>query len=93
MSAGRVILKELSAEKTLTPAGETEYDLPETSMESMADEVCMTCHDMEALVSEARAGYSHFERVHGLVLERGTTCGQCHAEMFPYDVDRHQIDP
>jgi predicted oxidoreductase len=53
---------------------------------------CITCHDLQDLLSSPRRGYSHFENVHRLVSERGLTCGSCHREMFPYDSDRHQID-
>ena len=58
----------------------------------MENVVCATCHDLEGAVAKPQPGYSHFERVHALVLEREAECAQCHADMFPYDAEQHQID-
>ncbi|MDA0835930.1 MAG: FAD-dependent oxidoreductase [Planctomycetota bacterium] len=54
---------------------------------------CADCHDMPDLLSQDREGYWHFENVHRVVLERGTDCRQCHAELSPYRDDDHKITP
>lgn len=40
--------------------------------------------DVRAMLAETRDGYWHFERVHGLVLERGYDCAQCHSSRVPF---------
>jgi flavocytochrome c len=88
--AGRTILKSLG-ERASSPAAPqpTAVTPPPQGFES---ETCLTCHDVAALVAEPRPGYSHFEKAHRVVLEKGTACSSCHAEMFPIDLDRHRID-
>ena len=53
---------------------------------------CISCHDVKSLIDEPRPGYWHFEKVHGRVLELGTDCRQCHAEMSPYRKENHHIN-
>lgn len=54
---------------------------------------CSDCHDIPDLVSQQRDGYWHFDNVHRVVMERGTDCRQCHAELSPYREESHQISP
>ena len=60
--------------------------LPETQS-------CVDCHDVESLIAESRPGYWHFEQSHRIVLERGTGCLLCHAELAPYDEQQHRMIP
>ena len=52
---------------------------------------CSGCHDLPQQIAEKRPGYWHFEAVHRVVQERSTDCRQCHAELTPYDENRHRI--
>lgn len=63
---------------------------PAVSKASAAD--CATCHDLPALVKNARPGYWHFERVHTRVLAEHRRCQECHVELTPYDPAKHHID-
>jgi hypothetical protein len=56
------------------------------------NDTCQTCHDVGALVLTSRPGYSHFEKVHRVVMDKAFACRTCHEEMFPIDLDRHRID-
>ena len=88
--AGRTILKELAASRAMTPSVEVpNRGLPQ---EAAAGDDCATCHDLAGLIEDPRPGYTHFENVHRVVLERQYDCGRCHAEMLPIDLDRHAID-
>ncbi len=53
---------------------------------------CASCHDVKASLAKPRPGYWHFERAHAVVMERGTDCRQCHAELSPYRKDDHRIN-
>ncbi len=53
---------------------------------------CVDCHDVADLVSQAREGYWHFDKVHKTALERGLDCRQCHSELAPYREESHRID-
>lgn len=89
--AGRTILEELAESRPLTPIGE--MPVPASPEAVNAGEDCSTCHELESLIAEPREGYTHFENVHRVVLEREYDCGRCHAEMVPIDMDRHETDP
>ena len=89
--AGRTVLAELSATRSLTPVAQAKPTVPEP-VTTTAGEDCMVCHDLPGLIAEPRAGYSHFEKVHRVVTERALDCAQCHGEMLPIDLDRHRID-
>ena len=91
-SAARTILGELAESKALSPVSERPAPPERAADASMQSQVCATCHDLEGLIAEERRGYSHFEKVHELVLERESRCAQCHVEMFPYDSEAHRID-
>jgi flavocytochrome c len=54
---------------------------------------CTDCHDVESLVHEHRKGYWHFEKSHRVVLERKLACLLCHADLAPYEVGSHKMDP
>ncbi|MSR60613.1 MAG: FAD-dependent oxidoreductase [Planctomycetaceae bacterium] len=54
---------------------------------------CASCHDVAADLANPRPGYWHFENVHRVVLERGTDCRQCHAELAVYRAANHRINP
>ena len=88
--AGRTILKELADSRTMTPSVEAQN--PGLPQDAVAGEDCATCHDLPGLIEDPRPGYTHFENVHRVVLERQYDCGRCHAEMLPIDLDRHVID-
>lgn len=54
---------------------------------------CQSCHNLEAaLAGPPRRGYSHFEKVHRIVLERRSDCASCHAEIGRYRPGAHVID-
>lgn len=53
---------------------------------------CSECHDMKQLISQARNGYWHFEKVHRVTEERGLDCRHCHSELTPYREDDHRIN-
>jgi len=44
----------------------------------------LSADQLQALLEHPRDGYWHFERVHGLVLERHYACNQCHSEQVPF---------
>ncbi len=54
---------------------------------------CVDCHDVTELLESPRPGYWHFEQSHRIVLERGTVCLQCHAELAPYRETHHRMSP
>lgn len=54
---------------------------------------CVACHDLRGDLATPRPAYWHYERVHHVVLERGADCRTCHAELAPYDADKHHIHP
>lgn len=54
---------------------------------------CQGCHNLEAAIAgPSRRGYSHFEKVHRVVLERSSDCVSCHTEMGRYKPGAHRID-
>lgn len=75
--AARSVLKELG-----------DAAKPEPPSESR----CATCHDMPDLISQAREGYWHFEKVHRAIQDRGLDCRHCHSELTPYREDAHRIN-
>jgi predicted oxidoreductase len=90
--AGRTILKELSRSRALTPVSESGASPALPAGKAFANDTCKICHDVEALVEEPRPGYSHFEKVHRVVVDESFDCAACHREMFPIDLERHRID-
>jgi flavocytochrome c len=90
--AGRTILKEMAKSKSLAGVPESRPPAPPTAGEEFENETCETCHDLPTLVATSRPGYSHFEKVHRVVMEKTFACRTCHEEMFPIDLDRHRID-
>jgi uncharacterized protein len=53
---------------------------------------CADCHDLPGLLAKPRDGYWHFEKVHRVIMERGTDCRQCHSELTPYRENAHRIN-
>jgi len=53
---------------------------------------CVSCHDVKSDLANRRPGYWHFEQSHEIVLERGTDCRECHAELAPYREDDHLMN-
>jgi hypothetical protein len=90
--AGRAILKEISKSRSLTGATERMPVPASAASEAFGNDTCQTCHDLPSLLETARPGYSHFEKVHRVVIEKDFACRTCHEEMFPIDLDRHRID-
>ena len=41
-------------------------------------------NDLEALLATPRDGYWHFQKAHGIVLERGYECSRCHSAALPF---------
>jgi succinate dehydrogenase/fumarate reductase flavoprotein subunit len=64
---------------------------PETDP-SVDNKACLRCHNLPQLVAAKRPGYDHFERAHGLVLERQDQCVSCHTEFVPVDMESHRFD-
>ncbi len=56
------------------------------------DSRCAACHNMSELLSQAREGFWHFEKVHRATQERSLDCRHCHSELTPYHADEHRID-
>ncbi len=53
---------------------------------------CAACHNIPELLSQARTGYWHFDKVHRASAERGIDCRHCHSELTPYRADDHRIN-
>jgi uncharacterized protein len=51
------------------------------SVDSSADLLCRTCHNLPMRFFASRSGFRHFDRVHRLARERGYGCAGCHAEV------------
>jgi succinate dehydrogenase/fumarate reductase flavoprotein subunit len=90
--AGRTILKEIAKSRSLTVTTEAKSPSAPAASEVFENDTCQTCHDLKALVAMSRPGYSHFEKVHRVVMGKTFACRTCHEEMFPIDLDRHTID-
>lgn len=89
--AGRAALEELGKrppppEPRALPAGP-----PAPAQQDKA--TCLSCHQLPSLISQSRAGYWHFEKVHGVVLREGFECSKCHSELgASYSPEQHHID-
>ena len=59
---------------------------------SIRNEICLKCHPIARLIATQRPGYLHFERAHGIVLERNDQCIRCHGEFDPAPTESHQFD-
>jgi flavocytochrome c len=90
--AGRTILAEMSKSRSLTATTEANPGGTTDAGKAFENDTCRICHDVKALVESPRQGYSHFEKVHRVVIEKAFACRTCHAEMFPIDLNRHKID-
>ena len=90
--AGRTILKEIAKSRSLTGTTEMKPVPAIAASEAFENDTCRTCHDLPALLETSRPGYSHFEKVHRVVMDKAYACRTCHEEMFPIDLDRHTID-
>lgn len=44
----------------------------------------LTADDLRALLATSRDGYWHFQKAHGIVLERGYECSRCHSAALPF---------
>jgi len=74
--AARSLLKELEVAKPAT---------------EIHDSRCASCHDMANLLSQARPGYWHFDKVHQAAVDRSLDCRHCHSELSPYREESHRI--
>ncbi|MEO1997202.1 MAG: FAD-dependent oxidoreductase [Planctomycetaceae bacterium] len=79
---GRVAARTILDKLTLPP------ESPTSAVTS-----CTDCHDIESQVKQHRNGHWHFEQSHTIVLQRGTDCRQCHAELAPYRENQHVTQP
>lgn len=75
--AARSLLKELAVPARPAAASESR---------------CVACHDIPELLSQAREGYWHFDKVHRTIQERSIDCRHCHSELTPYRVDAHRMN-
>lgn len=88
--AARAVLKE-----SQTAATKTDANIPVTSNSApivSENKSCTDCHGIDALIAKPRSGYWHFEKVHGVVLERRQNCIECHAELNPSATQPHRIN-
>ena len=90
--AARTILRELGRSSDREPMPALATGGSSRAGPNEVSTSCKECHDLPMLVGKPRPGYSHFEKVHRVVLVREYDCSQCHQELFPYNVDAHQID-
>ena len=44
----------------------------------------LTAADLKPMLSSSRDGYWHFEKVHGIVVDRGYACTRCHSSNLPF---------
>ncbi len=44
----------------------------------------LTAADLKPMLSSSRDGYWHFEKVHGIVVDRGYECMRCHSPALPF---------
>jgi predicted oxidoreductase len=58
---------------------------------SFSDDVCTTCHPLEALGLE-RPGWLHLAASHRRVRAENTRCASCHPELYPYRDGAHRTD-
>jgi succinate dehydrogenase/fumarate reductase flavoprotein subunit len=89
--AGRRAVAELGKERAQSSSESPESPEPAGAAEAKDFEACRSCHNLEELLRTPRRGYSHFEKVHRVTLERRYDCSQCHAELAPYNPERHRI--
>ena len=47
---------------------------------------------LRQLIAQPRPGYMHFEKVHGVVLDRNYDCARCHREPSPLALNAEQLD-
>jgi succinate dehydrogenase/fumarate reductase flavoprotein subunit len=47
---------------------------------------------LRQLIDKPRPGYNHFEKVHGVVLDRGYDCTRCHGGASPLALTEAQLD-
>jgi predicted oxidoreductase len=47
---------------------------------------------LRQLITKPRPGYHHFEKVHGVVLDRGYDCARCHGSASPLALTETQLD-
>jgi flavocytochrome c len=88
--AGRAVLAELGIRPSAgAPPG---VGGAAASHSTADDRRCVECHDLAKRIATPRPGYTHFEKAHRLVIERGYDCGRCHAELAPYREGAHRID-
>jgi len=104
-----VVTGRVAARAALSDMGITTKQSPTAKTSSTADDksnrstaitndpktglTCTTCHEIKALIALRRPGYWHFERVHGLVIERKFDCLTCHKGISAsFDPQTHKID-
>jgi len=89
--AARTVVAELSRKVAPVETSASATAVPAGSSDPKDYESCRSCHNLEELLQTPRRGYSHFEKVHRVALERNYVCQQCHAELAPYDPEKHRI--
>ena len=53
---------------------------------------CAACHNLPELLSQAREGFWHFDKVHRATQDRSLDCRHCHSELTPYRAAEHRIN-
>lgn len=89
---GRAALEGTFLAPSMLQGRRTGKRLGEELRSNPATTSCRTCHAIEKLVTESRPGYTHFERVHGVVIERKYDCKLCHGELDPFRAGAHKIN-
>ena len=88
----RTILAALNMKPKRTFTSASAAKVVKTSASSHDSASCKRCHNLGVLITQRRNGYWHFEKVHGVVLQRKYECTQCHVELAPYRPEKHIID-
>lgn len=87
--AGRTVVADLAASGSFTARSFTRDESMVLGSDLSADEdrrwaPNLDADDVQKMLAVSRDGYWHFERVHGLVLERNYPCSQCHSNRVPF---------
>jgi succinate dehydrogenase/fumarate reductase flavoprotein subunit len=97
--AGRSAVADFGIEPQAAAASKTDAESggdeaqPAQPAAAVAKLACTDCHVMQALPAVPREGYRHFEKAHGVVVDRRYDCPMCHAELQPFRLETHRVDP
>ncbi|HYP12640.1 MAG TPA: FAD-dependent oxidoreductase [Bryobacteraceae bacterium] len=91
MLQGRIVGRQFGSGASKAPEQATPAAVESGASAGKALE-CQACHNVKQLISEKRAGFWHFDRVHTRVVERNYECIKCHVEMAPFRPSAHKIN-